>query len=455
MPVRSRLSPRPGAGVPALAGLARLAAIAAVTAAIAAPPAHGAEAPPAAPPAPLATDAQLAAEARLRDVLALAIAHNPELGAARARAEAAAIRTGAADRIPAPELKYEQWGTPLSAPHALDRSQMIMLGVRQSLPAWGTRAARAKVASAEAAGAGADARTRRQDLVAEVRRAYARYFQADHEGRIHREHAQLTAQLVELARAHYQTGRGSQQDVLRLSLELSRLHADLVGIEGDRRASAALLNTLMGRPVDAALGPAPAVAADDEIPELAALDAKAATARAELDAAARSVARGEAALDLARRSARYPTVMVGLDYQYMPMEAHDRHGYGAMLSLGLPWLWGGARDEVAAAERALRAEERTLEAARAAARYELREAAARVHAARELLDAVDRDLLPQAGRAFEAGRAAYVAGGTDAFGLLDSLRSYLQIRIERIRAVGRLQASLADLHRAAGEGGAP
>jgi len=46
--------------------------------------------------------------------------------------------------------------------------------------------------------------------------------------------------------------------------------------------------------------------------------------------------------------------------------------------------------------------------------------------------------------------AEYAAGRGDAAALLDALRSYLQVRIERVRALAELASSQADLERAAG-----
>ena len=56
----------------------------------------------------------------------------------------------------------------------------------------------------------------------------------------------------------------------------------------------------------------------------------------------------------------------------------------------------------------------------------------------------------QARRSLEATQAAYAAGHGDALGLLEALRSYLQVRIERVRALAELASSEADLKRAAG-----
>jgi outer membrane protein TolC len=73
-----------------------------------------------------------------------------------------------------------------------------------------------------------------------------------------------------------------------------------------------------------------------------------------------------------------------------------------------------------------------------------------VNSARQSFSIIDQDLLAQAQRSLEATQAAYAAGQGDALGLLDALRSYLQVRIERVRALAELASSQADLERAAG-----
>ena len=63
---------------------------------------------------------------------------------------------------------------------------------------------------------------------------------------------------------------------------------------------------------------------------------------------------------------------------------------------------------------------------------------------------IDQDLLAQAKRSLEATQAGYAAGQGDAVALLDALRTYLQVRIERVQALAALASSQADLERAAG-----
>jgi outer membrane protein TolC len=412
---------------------------------------------PATPALPATDEADLGRAARLDTLVRLALARNPDLAEAGARARALEAHGQAEARLPDLQLKYEQWGVPLARPAALDQANTLMLGIRQTFPAWGAREARRR-AAAEQAGAAADsAQAQRQDVVAQVRRAYAAYYRADQELRLHLEHAALTARILELAQLNQRTGHGSLRDVLRLQLELTRVHADVAMLQREQRGSVALLNALMDRAPDAPLGPPeePAVGAPGDV---AALERAQEGRRPEIDRAARAVRRSQALLEGVRREARFPELMVGVDYWYMPAFPDFHQAYGAMVAINLPWLSGGRRDQEREAEETLSAERHALESARNNVRYQLRDAAARVESARQSFTIVDHELLAQARRSLEAAQAEYAAGGGDASGILEALRAHLQVRIERVRALAELASSQAELERAAGvlasEGGA-
>jgi outer membrane protein, heavy metal efflux system len=398
---------------------------------------------------PAADDAELERTAKLQTISRIALERNRDVDENQARAAAAEARGRAASRLPDLELKYEQWGVPLSRPYALDSAQTLMLGVRQTFPAWGTLDARGRAGAEEAGGARDMSRARRQEVAAQVRRTYATYYRADQELQLHLDHARLTSRVLELARLNQRTGHGSLQDVLRLELEMTRVHTDLARIERERRSSRALLNALMDRPPEAPLGP-PEDLAVVPAAEIATLERDIDANRPEIGAAARAVRRSAALLDGARSAARFPNVMVALDYWYMPTFPDTHQAYGAMVGINLPWLSGRHRDEEREAEQTLRAEQDALESTQNAVRYELHDAAARLESARQSFTIIDQELLAQARRSLEATQAEYVAGRGDAVGLLDALRSYLQVRIERVRALAELASSQADLERAAG-----
>jgi outer membrane protein TolC len=413
----------------------------------------------AAEPAGAGLEHGLDREAGLEQILELALRRNPDLADAGERAAAAESRANAASRLPDLELKVEQWGTPLDRPFDFGATEIVMIGLRQAFPAWGTRSAGARAADREAELAREARRARVDELKSRVRHAWFDYYRADRELRIHREHEVLAQNALSLTRAQYQAGRGSQQDVLRAQVEMARLHNDLADIEQARRSNQVLLNTLMARAPDAPLGPPP----EPVLPKGALGVAEAEPLlerRPEVASAAVAVGRSEALVDAARGAAWWPTFMVGLDYMGMramelghPGEAATQereHSYGAMVTVSLPWINPLHRDRLRESERSLAADRHALESARANLRFELRDAAARLDAARRSLAVIEGELLTQARQSYEAARAAFSAGQGTALGLLDALRSYLQVRIEHGRALARVGTSLADYERVVG-----
>jgi outer membrane protein TolC len=384
----------------------------------------------------------------LPELIRIALARNPEIAEARERLRAAREGDPAGSRLPDPEFEYQLWAQPLRRPYALEEAQMHMFGVRQGIPAPGTLGARADAASAQADVAEEARRAREQDIVLRVRQAFAEYYRADREYGVHLDHVRIAQQVLDLARAGYQGGRGRQQDVVRASLEMARLHNDVASIERDRRTARALLNTLLARAPEAPLGPPAAL---EPVGErwLARLESIHEGHRPEIAAAEDAVKVRESELKATRASARWPSFMVGLQYMYMPPEV-DRHNYGVMFSMNLPWFNGAHAEAVRAAEAKLAAETSALTSTRSAARYELYEAAERLRAARESLAIIERDLVPLAQQSFESAEAAYRGGQSELSGTLDALSALLDVRIERERALVRMEIAVADLERAAG-----
>jgi outer membrane protein TolC len=394
-------------------------------------------------------DAELAREARLETIVRIALAKNPELQEAGARIRVARDTVQSTSHLPEPELKYELMAAPLARPYALDRADAHLFGIRQEFPSIGSLGARSRSGEEQARSLAEMKRVREQELVLRVRQAYAEYYRAEREYELHVEHADLARQVVELARANYQAGRGAQQDVLRTEVEQSRTHMEVINITRQLRAAKSLLNTLMARMPSAPLGPPAVLSADHmEIPNPV-LDRLSSVARPEVSAAEHALQSSQEELAGAKSTARWPRFMVGVDYWYMPMRS-DPHGYGAMVSMSLPWLNSAYRDGVRAAEGMVAAERSALSAARNQARFELFDAVSGYRAAHQAFTLLEQDLLPQAQRSFETARASYRGGQGDSLGVLDALRSYLEVRVDHERALTRLEMAYAEVDRAAG-----
>jgi cobalt-zinc-cadmium efflux system outer membrane protein len=404
---------------------------------------------PANPAAVNELDKRLAQEARLSWIERAALARHPAVWESNARVTAASERASGADRLPDLEFKYEQWGVPLSRPYALNRAGMVMFGLRQAFPAAGAREARGRAAAEQAHITSHQRDALERDLLLRVRRTYFEYYAADRVLRVHLEHVGVAEQIVNQVRSNYEVGRGDQQDVLRVLVELSRLHNDLAEIRQQRESSRLMLNSLMARAPDAPLGPP----VDPERPsgklDPAELERARTRGRPELAGAQRAIRRSEAALDAAKHAARRPSFMVGADYWLMPTQEMP-HAYGAMVAMSLPWLNAGRRSDVREAEQLLSADRHAAEATDTLTAFELHDAVARLEAASSSLEIIEGSVLPQADKSLQATKASFALGQASLLDLLDSLRAYFQVRLEHSRALSRVMAQLASVEFASG-----
>jgi outer membrane protein TolC len=377
--------------------------------------------------------------------VAVALERNPDIGEAKDRAGAASARARAAGRLPDLGVQTQIWQQPLSTPFDFTTGGMFMVGLRQTFPAPGSLSARERAGEADAAAARAAASGRRADVVQQVRRAFAQYRLSEQEQLIHLEHMELTDRIVQDSRAYFQQGQMSKTEYLRTTVELARVHTILSDVAQQRRTSAALLNTLMGRSPDAPLGTPQEVALPSVEPPVSDLEARI-DLKPEIAQARDQVARAGAQVEGARAEASWPEFMVGLDYGYMPMDRAS--SYTVMFGFTLPWLSPRRGDDRRVAAAELSAAEQALVSAGNQGRYQLRDAIARYRAARDSHDLVERELLPQTEQAARAAQESFAYSRSDALGLLDTLRSLLQVRLELVRARTRVEEAWADLERA-------
>jgi cobalt-zinc-cadmium efflux system outer membrane protein len=381
------------------------------------------------------------------EVVREALAHNPDLTEASEKALAADARARASGRWPDLGVQAQLWQQPLSKPVDLSQANMLMLGLRQTFPAPGAASARQRAGEAEADAARASASGRRAELVFQVKRAFAQYWLAEQEQLIHLAHMEITDQIVQEARTYFAQGRISKADFLRTTVELGRVHAVLSDVAQQRRASGALLNSLMAREPDAPLGVPRSPALPEAEPDVSDMGALAGR-KPEVTVAEDQVRRSEAMLASMRAESSWPEFMVGLDYGYMPIDRTST--YTAMLSFTLPWLSPRHADERREASANLSASQSALASARSQARYLLRDALVRYRAARDSFDLVERQLIPQAEMAAVAAQDAFRSGQSDSLGLLDARRQLLDMQLQQARSRARVQEAWAELERATG-----
>jgi outer membrane protein TolC len=390
---------------------------------------------------PFEAAAQTSDTLRLRDIVVEARRANPMLQAARYQADAFEERGSQAGALPDPVLSLGLRNRPLD--FGTD-SPMTMnwIGLSQTFPWPGNQGFGQQKQEHFARAADLDADEMEAALVARVKEVYFRLAFMDRALDIMASTRELLRDFLQVTSAKYAVGRGLQQDILQAQVAIAQMTADITVVKANRVATAARLNSLLGRPATERIGLL-------ELPQpgspLAAVDSLMATAarnRPAIQAARERALAAEAGYRAAKRDA-YPDFTLAVGYGQRP-EFEDLATI--QVGISLP-LWSGSKQkprirEMQAIQSTEAAREINLHNETFARLSELRAAAER---ARELSELYRTSIIPQARAAVESALSAYRVGEVDYMTLLSNQTTVNRFETERVRLAAEYQGAVAGI----------
>ena len=391
--------------------------------------------------------ASLAEQASLAELESLLLARHPALEASRARARAEGFKARERESRPPPELVYQQWAVPLQRPYDLTQANMLMLGARLPVPSRAVRKADAHAARLGAEAAAEEEHVTQNRLLWELRQSFAEYARTHHELALHHEHEGLVSGVVELTKVAYAANQVSAGTMHEARVMLSRLHSEITMLEAEHARARLRLNLLTGREPDAPLG-APQAA------EARAVSPGGSSVRPELSRAEKQVKSQSAELEARKLAATRPSFMVGVDYMMMPSD-RQYYGYGAMVSMTLPWFSDSARASAERTKHELAATRAELATLSLELRMAAEEARVELEAAHRTRAQIASDWLAHAREAYEVEREAWALGRSQARDVLQRLDALLEAELALVRAERDVALRAADLSFALGVDAAP
>ena len=185
----------------------------------------------------------------LASLLRAAESTNPAIKASANLVTAAKARARAAGARPDPMLMLGAVNVPIrSLSQTEDDMTMRMIGIEQSIPYPGKIGLRRRIAELEVKAASASADSVRLGVLRDLKTAWYELSYIDAALAIAKRNETLLASVSTVARARYAAGSGTQQEVLRSTVELTRLNEDANELIESRVASAARINELLDRP---------------------------------------------------------------------------------------------------------------------------------------------------------------------------------------------------------------
>lgn len=347
-------------------------------------------------------------EVTLAELVAEAVASNPQIRRLEAEARAARERVPQARALPDPMAEGTYFGVPQIMADGEMRGTFM---VSQAIPYFKQLGAQAQQAIFEALVMREEAEAARLKVTADVEESWYRLYLLGQLLRINEANRQLVTSLVDVATSRVEVGETTAGDVVLGTLELSRLEEERLMLEQQLATRKAMLNQLLNRPADTALPTPETLAATPTSASLDELRAVAFRNQPEINAARLQSEAAAWGIRVARFE-RVPEVTLLYEHMFMKMNPGD-HGsdpWRVGMGMNLP-LWRG---KYYAMER--EAQQRTF-AARQGIDESIREYDAMLVDWLEQARTADRTvrlyretILPQSRQALESDQRAYSQG---------------------------------------------
>lgn len=411
-----------------------------------------------------------AAAASMDELVALARERNPEIQAARRRAEAARARVPQAGALPDPSL----FGGLMYAPVpdlalAAEAMTMFSLQVSQRIPVPGSRGLREEVAEAFHRAALREVEQTEIGVIARLKAAYHELVFTHETEAVLRRNRALLEDLAAVAGGRLAVGRVPQQDVLRAQTEVTRIDGQFVALEDRRTAALSEINAILNRdPLKAVIPEYPAAVRrvavaspppgafstaslegglGPDLPTLEQLQAEAVGAHPGLLAHVQRIQAMRSTRALAIRE-RWPDLSWMVAY-------NPRVGRQDMVSVGLsvdlPLFRGRKQDQaVVEAEELLADHELRHDQMVAEIRAEVTRRYSALVRTRERILLLADGVIPQARATVESATGAYQTGRVEFAGLLEAQATLFRNEIELTRLLADFGQALAELEAAVG-----
>ncbi|MBI1824518.1 MAG: TolC family protein [Nitrospirae bacterium] len=272
---------------------------------------------------------------------------------------------------------------------------------------------------------------------------------AEKEISIHRDHQVLLGEFTQSAQQKYSAGIGTQQDIVKTEVELSKLHTSLLTLEEEKISAETTLNALLN------LSPETPQEISEE-PEntelkltIEEMTPSILKTRPELIAANFQIEKKETTLSLAEKYI-YPDFTGELTY--MASYHGEANMWMAVAKINLPWIFNEKykskinqvqlEKESAEADR-LQIQNQTL--------AEVRILYFKIKSLENSLSMYRNGILPQARQALESSRIAYRSGKTDLLNVIDSERTLKDLQMSYYETLVQYEGRINELEKMTGK----
>jgi outer membrane protein, heavy metal efflux system len=382
----------------------------------------------------------------LQPLIEEALAKNQELLVAEARTAAAGFRITQAMGFPDPMISIGYQNEGLTGyTYGDSPDSQWMYSVSQTLPFFGKRDLKQKMAEADTEGAKAAYEALQLRIVARVKELYHDLSLTYRNLDLVRERASLFLRIEEAALARYASGTASQTDVVMAQTEKYMLREREAMLLQKIQSLEAMLSLTVGRETIVPLERPRPLVFEPYHPDEAELIKKAYTQAPEVRNREKMIAAAEARIAMLKRE-YYPDFTLTGSLAQRPGEY--RNMWGISTSVNIPIFYKTKQEPaVREAEAALAGAKHELMAAKVMIVSGIRDALSMFRTAESLMDLYKNALVPKAVQDFDLALSGYLTGRSDVPTVIGRLKSILDYELlyqgqlmERAKARVRIEA---------------
>lgn len=387
----------------------------------------------------------------LPGVIREALERNPGIIAARDRWKSSEAIIETRRAFPDPRFSY---GYFFESVETRVGPQRHILSANQTFPFYGKRDLRADIAAKEAENLKEVYEATKREIIRQVRKIFYDLFHVVTLIDItHREKA-LLERFERIARTKYETGRGLQQNIIKVHVEISKLNERLLNLEKQKQTAEAMMNTLLNRPPAEPLSKPKQPDLMEISMGLEELLELAKGNRPELKAAEALIEKGESAYKLAKKD-YYPDLTVGVNYIEVggrpgDVEDEGKDAFNVMLTINVPIWRKKLSSQAHSALETIAAHKSHYHATLNRTLFEVKDNFFKIQTARDTIELYENALIPQAKQSMESAEAGYITGIVSFLDLLDAERVLLNVQFGYWQAYTQYLEHVNDLERAVG-----
>lgn len=387
----------------------------------------------------------------LPNLIRQAVERNPDIIAAQNKWLSAQAIIEANRALPDPQFSYTYF---INSVETRVGPQVNIYGVKQKFPFYGKRDLKAEVAAKEAEALKASYGAVRQEVIRQVKIAFYELFYLSTIIDITHNEKEILKGFEQIAVVKYKTGRGSQQNILKVQVEISRLQDRLLTLVKMKQTTAARLKMLLDRPPDTPLGKPGQPEFRDFFFIKSQLVKMARENRPELKIGNAWIAKSDRVLSLAKKD-YYPDLTIGVNYIEVdegPLNVSDngKDASNVMFSINIPLWQKKLSSKVVSTSKMVKAQKHAYQSLLNRTLFEIEDNLFKIRTARETFNLYRNVLIPQAEQSLRSAEAGYITGSVNFLDLLDAERVLLKIQFGHWKAYTDYLKYIADMERSVG-----